>query len=158
MNKRSVEIGVGIFVLIGLLCVGYLTIRLGRLEILGGDFYPLRARFVNVGGLKSGASVRMAGVQIGRVDKVGLNPERLVAEISMNIDPEVEIPEDSTAAINTSGLIGDKFVQVSPGGSLEPLKPGDYFQETRSAVDILDLVGKYVFGNVTDKKSKGDGP
>ncbi len=148
MKKYSQETLVGIFVLIGILCVGYLTVKLGKMELIGGDFYNLVAKFDSVAGLKSDSSVQMAGVEIGRVTKIVLDTNDFVAVVTMKIHKDVPIQEDAIASVKTSGLIGDKYISIQPGGSDEILKPGDVITETESAVDIESLISKYVFGNV----------
>ena len=148
MKKATLETAVGIFVLIGLACVGYLTIKLGKMELLGENYYPLNARFYSVAGLKEGAQVEMAGVQIGRVDSIGLDTERYVAAVRLRIANDVKITEDSIASVKTSGLIGDRYIQISPGGSDIYLEPGETIIETESPLDIQELISKYVFGGV----------
>ncbi len=148
MKKYSMETTVGIFVLAGLLCVAYLTVKLGKLEVLGGDRYPVTARFKDVTGLKSGAYVEMAGVRIGRVGGIRLDTKDNMALVTLDIDKGVRLTDDSIASIKTSGLIGDKFVKVSPGGSDDVLGPGGVIVETEASVDLGDLIGKYVFGGV----------
>lgn len=148
MKKSSVEIAVGVFVLICILCVGYLTIRLGKLELMGGNYYTLSARFLSVSGLKAGAQVEMAGVQIGQVDSVDLDPDDQVAIIKLRIKKDVHLTDDVIASVKTSGLIGDKFVNLSPGGSDDILKSGDTITETESALDLEELISKYVFGKL----------
>ncbi len=148
MKKSSVEIAVGVFVLIGILCVGYLTVRLGKLELMGGSHYTLSARFQSVSGLKAGAQVELAGVRVGQVDSVGLDPAEQIAVVRLEIENGVTLTDDVIASIKTSGLIGDKFVNLSPGGSDDILKPGDTITETESALDLEELVGKYVFGDL----------
>lgn len=148
MKKSSVEIAVGIFVLIGIICVGYLTIRLGKMELLGGNYYTLTARFQSVSGLKGGAQVEMAGVQIGQVDTVHLDPVQQVALVELKIDKSVPLTDDAIASVKTSGLIGDKFVSITPGGSDEVLESGGTITETESALDLEELISKYVFGDV----------
>lgn len=148
MKKSSVEIAVGVFVLICILCVGYLTIRLGKLELMGGNYYTLSARFQSVSGLKAGAQVEMAGVQIGQVDSVDLDPDDQVAIIKLRIKKDVHLTDDVIASVKTSGLIGDKFVNLSPGGSDDILKSGDTITETESALDLEELISKYVFGKL----------
>ncbi len=148
MKKSSVELAVGIFVVIGLICVSYLTIKLGKMEWIGGDYYTVSARFQSVTGLKSGAEVVIAGVQIGSVDAISLNPERMTAEVSMKIQKNVELTDDAIASVKTAGLIGDKYIRISPGGSDVVLKAGDTIIETESPVDIEELISKYVFGGV----------
>ncbi len=148
MNKSSIEIGVGIFVLIGILCVGYLTIRLGKMELLGDNNYPVYARFQSISGLKNGASVEMAGVQIGQVGSISLSKEEKVAIVKLKIQKGMVLSDDVIASIKTSGLIGDKYIKLSPGGSDQDLKPGDTIIETESAIDLEELISKYVFGDV----------
>jgi len=148
MKKYSQETLVGIFVLIGILCVGYLTVKLGKMELIGGDFYNVTAKFDSIAGLKPDSSVQMAGVEIGRVTKIDLDTEDFVAVVTLKIRKDVPIQDDAIASVKTSGLIGDKYISIQPGGSDELLKPGDVITETESAVDIESLISKYVFGNV----------
>jgi phospholipid/cholesterol/gamma-HCH transport system substrate-binding protein len=148
MKKGSVETIVGIFVLVGLLCVGYLTVKLGKLEVLGGDYYTLKARFASVAGLKTGASVEMLGIQIGRVEGVTMDQENQVALLEMKIQAHVKIYDDAIASIKTSGLIGDKYIKIDSGGSDVLLEPGETIIETEPPVDIIELISKYIFGGV----------
>ncbi len=148
MKKASVEIGVGIFVLIGLVCLGYLTIKLGRMELIGEGYYEVSARFTSVAGLTKGAQVDIAGVQVGKVSQITLDPDIKVAKIFMKIKEEIRLAEDVIASVKTSGLIGDKYISLAPGGSEETIQPGGTIIETESAVDIESLVSKYVFGGV----------
>ena len=148
MKKINVELAVGVFILIGIVCVGYLTIRLGKMELIGSGHYSIEARFSSVTGLKSGARVEIAGVQVGQVDSITLDKQRQVALVRLKIQKAVELDEDTIASIKTSGLIGDKFIKLSPGGSDVILKPGDSIVETEAAIDLEDLISKYVFGDV----------
>jgi phospholipid/cholesterol/gamma-HCH transport system substrate-binding protein len=148
MKKYSLETIVGIFVFIGLLCVGYLTIKLGKMELIGGDNYILYARFNSVSGLKTDSSVEMAGVEIGRISNIGLDSERQMALVTLKIHKDVQITDDAIASIKTSGMIGDKFVKVTPGGSDIILQPGETIIETESAIDLEELISKYIFGSV----------
>jgi phospholipid/cholesterol/gamma-HCH transport system substrate-binding protein len=148
MKRVSVETFVGVFVLIGLACVGYLTIKLGKMEWFGGDNYPIYARFASVSGLKIGTHVEMAGVPIGKVESISLDPEKQIALVRMQIQNHVVLTDDAIASIKTSGLIGDKYIKLSPGGSDTILKPGDSIAETESALDIEELIGKFAFGKV----------
>lgn len=148
MKRTSVETAVGIFVLIGLACVGYLTIQLGKMELIGGDYYQLSARFQNISGLKIGSHVEMAGVHIGKVDQIRLDQERQVALVRIKIMKGIELADDTIASIKTSGLIGDKFIKMTPGASDFFFKEGDMITETESALDIEELVGKFAFGKV----------
>jgi phospholipid/cholesterol/gamma-HCH transport system substrate-binding protein len=118
------------------------------MELLGSDYYHLSAKFQNVAGLKVGSQVEMAGVQIGQVEAITLDLEDLVAKVRMKIREEVVLTDDVIASIRTSGLIGDKYIKLSPGGSDITLKPGDTIIETESAIDLEELISKFVFGKV----------
>jgi len=148
MKKASIEIWVGIFVFIGIICLGYLTIRLGKMELLGDNYYLLYARFQSVSGLKPGADVEMAGVRIGQISSISLDQERDVALVGLKIKNDVVLTDDIIASVKTSGLIGDKYINILPGGSDVVLKAGDLITETESAIDIENLISKYVFGGV----------
>lgn len=148
MKKYSLETAVGIFIFIGLVFVGYLTVKLGKMELVGSNYYTIYANFESVGGLKKDSSVRMAGVEIGRVGDIRLDIENLDARIAMKIQKGVPVQDDAIASIRTSGLIGDKFVSISPGGSEDLLHDGDLLTDTEPPIDIESLLGKYVFGNV----------
>ena len=149
MQARSVEIVVGVFVLIGIVCVGYLTFKLGKMELIGSsDHYTVYARFLSVTGLKNGANVEMAGVQVGQVDSINLDPERLVALVGLKIRNEIVLSDDTIASVKTEGLIGDKYIKLSPGGSDDLLKQGAMISDTESALDIEELVSRFVFGSV----------
>ena len=148
MKNTSMETAVGIFVVIGIVCVGYLTIRLGKMEWIGDNYYPVYARFRSVSGLKMGAYVEMAGVQIGKVDSISLDQERKTALVKLKIRKDVILSDDVIASVKTAGLIGDKYMNLSPGGSEKVLKPGDLITETESAVNLEELISKYVFGSM----------
>lgn len=153
MKNRSVELAVGVFVLAGLLCVAYLTVKLGKLEVLGGDGYKVTARFIDVTGLKDGASVELAGVRVGHVTDIGLAPDKH-ALVTMELAKGVKLSDDAIVSIKTNGLIGDKYVKITPGGAGDPVKPGGMLTETESSVDLQDLIGKYVFGGVKEEKKQ----
>ena len=148
MKRASIETAVGLFVFIGILCVGYLTVKLGKMELLGKDYYFLQAQFDSVTGLKVGANVEMAGVPIGKVEAISLDLERQTARVRLKIQGDVVVTDDTIASVKTSGLIGDKYIKLSPGGSDIILKSGDTLIETESALDIEELISKYVFGGV----------
>jgi phospholipid/cholesterol/gamma-HCH transport system substrate-binding protein len=147
MKKTSVETAVGIFVLIGLISVAYLTVKLGKMEWFGDDYYMVDARFDSVSGLKAGAQVDMAGVEVGQVADIRLDPERLVAIVRLKVRKGVVLTDDIIASVKTSGLIGDKYIKLTPGGSDRILNAGDMIIETESSLDIEELVSKYVFGD-----------
>ena len=148
-NKARLETIVGIFVLLGILCLTYLSVRLGKMEIVGGDTYRVTANFDSVSGLRSGASVEIAGVEVGRVDRIALDPgQGYTASVSLRINSGVELQDDVIASVRTRGIIGDKYVQLKPGGSDRILKDGARIRETESAIDFEGLVSKYIHGNV----------
>ncbi|NMC48127.1 MAG: outer membrane lipid asymmetry maintenance protein MlaD [Desulfovibrio sp.] len=148
MKKYTIETAVGIFVFIGLLCVTYLTVKLGKMEVFGDDHYPVLARFTDVTGLGEGAYVEMAGVRVGKVGSIGLDPKDNTAVVKLLIQNGVRLTDDAIVSVKTSGLIGDKYIKISPGGSEVVVAPGGMLLETESAVDLTDLIGKYVFGGV----------
>ncbi len=139
---------VGVFVAIGLACTGYLTIKLGRMEVFGNSGYTVSAKFTSVAGLRVGATVEIAGVSIGRVSAIRLNGEDFSALVDMRIDDGVSISEDSMASVKTSGLIGDKYIAITPGGADEKLAGGSMISDTESSLDLESLIGKVVFGGV----------
>ncbi len=153
MNKRyyGIETAVGIFVFIGLLSIGYLTIKLGKMELVGSDYYTVYAQFDSVSGLKKDSNVEIAGVSIGRVASIELDPKEKIAIVGLKIKKGIKLEDDCMASIKSRGLIGDKFVKITPGGSDTFLNAGNMIIDTESAVDIEDLIGKYVFGNVEEK-------
>jgi phospholipid/cholesterol/gamma-HCH transport system substrate-binding protein len=146
MGKRSVETTVGVFVVVGLLCIAYMTLRLGKLDVLGGDYYTLEGRFSSITGLKPGSSVEMLGIQIGQVKGFTIDQENQMAIVKMRIRGDIKIYNDAIASIKTSGLIGDKYIHIDAGGSEERLKPGATIIETVPPVDIEELISKYIFG------------
>ncbi len=148
MRKFDLELAVGIFMIAGMVCLAYLTIKLGQLEVFGDKGYEIQAVFSSSGGLKTGSSVVIAGVEVGRVKKVVLDDYE--ARVTMSIPLEVKIQEDAIASIKTKGLIGEKYVEISPGG-LENLEPGGVIRDTQPPIDIEQLISKYIFGTVSDK-------
>ena len=148
MQKYSKESVVGIFVLAGLACIGYMTIKLGDLGLFEDDTYPLTARFTQVTGLRSGSVVNMLGLEVGRVGNMTMDQEKQMAVVELRIRKGIIVYDDAIASIKTEGLIGDRYVSVDPGGSGAELKPGDIITETTAPTDIMDLVSKYALGDV----------
>ncbi len=144
----SKEIWLGVFVLIGLMCTAYLTVKLGRMEVLGGDGYEVSARFNSISGLRVGASVEIAGVQVGRVIAVQLDEKNFQAKVSLYLDKNVILTDDTIASVKTSGLIGDKYISLAPGGSSDILSAGSEIIDTESAVDLESIISKFAFGGV----------
>ncbi|GLI40101.1 outer membrane lipid asymmetry maintenance protein MlaD [Geobacter hydrogenophilus] len=149
MKKVTLELIVGIFVAIGILCLGWLSVKLGKMELVGGDHYEVYAEFDSVSGLKEGAAVEIAGVEIGRVDRIALDPKfNDRARVSMRIANGVKLQDDIIASVRTSGIIGDKFILLKPGGSDKFLANNGRIRETESAVDLEELLSKYIHGKV----------
>lgn len=152
MKKYAMETTVGIFVVIGLLCIGYMTVKLGNIGFLGDNSYPLFARFTSVSGLRVGSSIEMLGIEIGRVEKLTMDQEEQVAVVKFRIHKGIKIYNDAIASIKTEGLIGDRYVSIDPGGGFdEQLQPGEFITETESPTDIQELISKYAFGDVEKK-------
>lgn len=157
MKKYSLETVVGIFVVIGLLCVAYMTVKLGKVSLFGDNYYSLYARFGSVSGLREGSPIEIDGIEVGRVERLTLDQEKQLSLVTLKIRKGVRIYDDASAAIKTAGLIGDKFVKIDPGGGGEVLKPGGTITETTSPVDIEELISKYAFGDVKkDDKEKAE--
>ncbi|MGE5893326.1 MAG: outer membrane lipid asymmetry maintenance protein MlaD [bacterium] len=154
MKKYSMETVVGIFVVIGLVCVGYMTIKLGNISLFGDNTYPLYARFSSVTGLRSGSPVEVHGIEVGRVEQLTIDPERQVALVELRIRKGITVYDDATATIKTAGLIGDKYVKLDPGGGGDVLHAGGTIADTTSPTDIEDLISKYVFGDVKKDQKK----
>ncbi|MCD6305763.1 MAG: outer membrane lipid asymmetry maintenance protein MlaD [Deltaproteobacteria bacterium] len=146
MKKFDLELAVGLFIIMGILCLGYLSIKLGKMEILGNRGYELEAVFADSGGLKVGSSVMIAGVEVGRVKEIALDDYQ--AKVVLNIREGLKIQEDAIASIKTKGLIGEKYVEITPGGAEETIQPGGRIRDTQSAVDFEELISNYVFGKL----------
>lgn len=145
MKKRKTEFYVGIFIVIGIICSVYLIFTLGELKLINNDRYSVYAYFNSVSGLTTGANVEMAGVGIGEVASISLDKERLVAKVELSINKTVELSDDVIASVKTAGIIGDKYIELAPGGSEEILGQGDTIYNTESSVDIESLVRKFIF-------------
>jgi phospholipid/cholesterol/gamma-HCH transport system substrate-binding protein len=143
---RRVNVAVGMFLVLGILALGYLSIKLGRVSFLGNTGYPVMVEFPSVGGLKAGSSVEIAGVEIGRVESIGLADYQ--ARVVLRVKRDVQLQEDSIASIKTKGLIGEKYVRISPGGSDKIIPPNGRIREVEAPVDFEELLSKYIFGKV----------
>ena len=148
MKKYAMETTVGIFLVFGLLCIGYMTVKLGHVSLLGDNAYSLFARFTTVSGLRVGSPVNMLGIEVGRVGRLTMDQKDQRAVVEIRIQKDIKIYEDAIASIKTEGLIGDMFLSIDPGGSGKLLGPGGMITETQAAVDLTDLIGKYAFGEI----------
>jgi phospholipid/cholesterol/gamma-HCH transport system substrate-binding protein len=146
MKRFSLEFAVGLFMIAGIVCLGYLSIKLGRMELGGKEGYSLVAMFSNSGGLKTGSSVVIAGVEVGRVKEVSL--EDYQARVVMMLPESIQIQEDAIASVKTKGLIGEKYVEITAGGSDVLLEPGDRIRDTQPAVDLEQVISSFVFGKL----------
>ena len=146
MERSRINIAVGLFVLIGILGLAYLSIQLGRVSLLGATGYVVTADFPSVGGLKAGSTVEIAGVEIGRVEAIGLADYQ--ARVTLRIHAGVKLQEDSIASIKTKGLIGEKYLRISPGGSDRLIPPRGKIREVEAPVDFEELLSKYIFGKI----------
>ncbi len=143
MKKINIETGVGIFIILGLLCLAYLSVKLGDVSLFGTEQYTVKARFANVTGLKKGAAVEIAGVRVGKVSNIRLDDYE--ADVELLIDPDVKLQEDVIASIRTQGIIGDKYIKIKSGGADEYIGDNGEILETESAIELEELVSKYIF-------------
>jgi len=150
MRMRTVEIGVGAFMLAGLAALIVLALNVSGLSLSEqGKGYKVYARFENIGGLTPRAKVAMSGVQIGQVTAIRIDPRMLMAEVEMEIFDEVDyLTTDSSASILTAGLLGEQYIGVVPGADEEVLSDGDYIEDTQSALVLEELIGKFLFNKV----------
>ena len=148
MQKYTMETTVGIFLVIGLLLIGYMTVNLGHVSFLGDNTYPLSARFTSVSGLRAGSPVFMLGIEVGKVERLTMDQESQKAVVEVRIQKGMKIYDDAIASIKTEGLIGGMYLSIDPGGAGKLLNPGGTITETQPAVDIVDLISKYAFGDV----------
>ena len=147
MRRSVVDLSVGVFILIGLVALGWMSVRLGKIDLLGNRGYTLTADFPSVGGLKAGSSVEIAGVEVGRVNAIVLDKD-FQARVLMTIRPDVKLQDDSIASIKTKGLIGERYIRISPGGSDKVIAPNGRIREVEPPVDFEELLSKYIFGKV----------
>ena len=140
MRRSTLDLTVGVFVLIGLLALGWMSIRLGRIDLLGSPGYRVSADFPSVGGLKPGSAIEIAGVEVGRVDRILLKDYQ--ARVVMLIKHGVRLSEDTIASVKTKGLIGEKYVRLSPGGSDRTIAPNGRITEVEPPVDVEELISK----------------
>ena len=136
---------VGVFLLAGFASFSWLAVKMGDLELFKKESYDITASFTSISGLKEGAALELAGVVVGKVTKIELNEEEYEATVFMDVVKTVQLSDDSIASIRTSGIIGDKFIKLTPGGSEIFLEAGDEIDETESSISLEELVSKYIF-------------
>jgi len=146
MERSRANIAVGVFVILGMVALGYLSIKLGQVSFLGGRGYAVTVDFPSVGGLKPGSAVEIAGVEIGRVESIGLADYQ--ARVTLRVQTGIKLQDDAIASIKTKGLIGEKYIRISPGGSEKIIPPNGKIREVEAPVDFEELLSKYIFGKV----------
>lgn len=152
MERSTVDLWVGAFVVAGIAALVVLALKVGNLSTYNvSKTYQLQAYFTNVGGLKPTASVRSAGVLVGRVSEIVLDRERYEAKVTMTIDERYQFPRDTFANIQTSGLLGENFIGLLPGADDQMLKNGEVFKKTQSAMVLEDLIGQFIYGKADAK-------
>ncbi|MGM9488814.1 outer membrane lipid asymmetry maintenance protein MlaD [Ideonella sp. YS5] len=155
MAKKSIETLVGLFVLLGIAALVFVALKAANLgNFSNGDTYPLQARFDNIGGLKARAPVRSAGVVVGRVTSIKLDPKTYQGVVTLNINSGVEFPKDSSAKILTSGLLGDQYIGIEPGADDKNFVAGDVIKQTQSAVVLENLIGQFLFSKAADASNE----
>ena len=153
MQRTTLDLWVGAFVVAGIAALVVLALKVGNLSTYNvSETYQLSAYFTNVGGLKPTASVRSAGVLVGRVDSIVLDTDRYEAKVTISVDKRYQFPKDTFANILTSGLLGEQYIGLVPGGDEEVLKDGSVFRKTQSAMVLEDLIGKFLFSQADSKE------
>ena len=146
MKRFNLEVTVGLFVVLGLCALAYLSVRLGQLQVGRGNTYDLTAVFPTVAGLRVSATVEIAGVQVGRVQDIKL--AEYAAVVTLRLDKQVKLQDDAIASIRTRGLIGEKYVRITPGGSEQLLTAGGRIREVEPPIDIETLIGHFIQGKL----------
>ena len=145
MKKINLEMIVGLFLLAGFASFSYLAVKMGDINPFASETYPISARFTSISGLKTGATLELAGVTVGKVSRIDLDAGEYEAVVHMDVEKQVLLTDDSIASIRTAGIIGDKFIKLSPGGSDIFLEAGDEIEETEPSISLEELVSKYIF-------------
>ena len=156
MKKAYLEFVVGLFLALGIGCLAWLSIKLARKDFFARHGYEVEAAFSNASGLHAGTPVVIAGVEVGRVKSVGL--EDYEAKVRMVIQPGVVLQNDTIASVKTKGLIGERYIELTPGASDGRINPGGAIRETQPALDLEALIGKYIQGNLTKPDEKAQAP
>lgn len=146
MKKIDLELIVGIFVIAGIICLGYLSVKMAKMDVFSEDGYELYAVFSDIGGLKEGSSVLIAGMEVGKVKSITMYDYE--AKVVLSMTKDIKIQEDAIASIKTRGLIGEKYLAISPGGSDVLLSPGERIRETMPALDVEELISNFAFGKI----------
>jgi len=146
MKKIDLELIVGIFVIAGIICLGYLSVRIAKMDVFSENGYELYAVFSDIGGLKEGSSVLIAGMEVGKVKSITMDDYE--AKVLLSMTNDIKIQEDAIASIKTRGLIGEKYLAITPGGSDVLLSPGERIRDTMPALDVEELISNFAFGKI----------
>ncbi len=153
MERSTYDLWVGAFVVTGMAALLVLALKVGNFSTYNmSDTYQVNVYFTNIGGLKPTASVRSAGVLVGRVADITLDPERYEAKVVLTVDKRYSFPTDTIAKIQTSGLLGENFIGLLPGAEEKMLKNGDLLKKTQSAMVLEDLIGQFIYGKSDSSK------
>ncbi len=156
MQRKSLDVWVGLFVLLGAVAIMFLALKVGNLSSMNfGPGYTLVARFDNIGGLKPRAAVKSAGVVVGRVESIGFDDKSFQATVTMRMQADVKFPKDSSAKILTSGLLGEQYIGIAPGGDEKNFADGDRVKSTQSAIVLENLISQFLFSKAAEG-SKGE--
>ncbi len=156
MQRKSLDIWVGLFVLLGALAVMFLALKVGNMSSISfGPSYTVIARFDNIGGLKPRAPVKSAGVVVGRVESITFNDKTFQAQVTLRLQGEVKFPKDSSAKILTSGLLGEQYIGIEPGGNDKNFAEGDRIKSTQSAIVLENLISQFLFSKAADSSAEG---
>jgi ABC-type transport system involved in resistance to organic solvents, periplasmic component len=151
MERTTLDLWVGVFVVAGIAALVMLAMKVGNLGTYDvSDTYQVHAYFTNIGGLKPKASIKSAGVLVGRVTNISLDTQNYEADVSMSLDKRYQFPKDTFANILTSGLLGEQYIGLLPGGDSEMLKDGELIKQTQSAVVLEDLIGKFLYSKAEE--------
>jgi len=145
MNRMNVEMVVGVFLLSGFISFSWLAVKMGDINPFENETYPVTARFTSISGLKEGSTIELAGVIVGKVNTIELDTGDYEAVVHLDVDKTVELQDDTIASIRTSGIIGDKYIKLTPGGSDIILEAGGEIEETEPSISLEELVSKYIF-------------
>ena len=156
MQRKSLDVWVGLFVLLGALAVMFLALKVGNMSSLSfGASYTVIARFDNIGGLKPRAPVKSAGVVVGRVESISFNDKTFQAQVTLRLQSEYHFPKDSSAKILTAGLLGEQYIGIEPGGDEQNFAEGDRIKSTQSAIVLENLISQFLFSKAADSSNEG---
>ena len=156
MTREKTDFWVGLFILLGLVALVFLALRAGNMSSFSfGSTYQANAYFDNIGGLKVRAPIKSSGVVVGRVSDIGFDNQRYQAVVTMDLQAQYEFPDDSSASILTSGLLGEQYIGLTPGGDDKMLADGGQIKYTQSAVVLEELISKFLYNSAADEGKKG---